>query len=147
MKKLFSFLTIFMLFMGSGTAWATFSYVWGTSEGKWDFLSGVNISDFTDDGWTSGGNGSRAYKNFSNAVGSTNGTLGGTEVNGGTFGTWGFNHLKFNGTITIYNYNNNTARGLYVPSGASISIHVYPGYVVSVTASTKTTNNDGGIFQ
>lgn len=145
MKKLFSFLTIFMLFMGSGTAWATFSYVWGTSEGKWDFLSGVNISDFTDDGWTSGGNGSRAYKNFSNAVGSTNGTLGGTEVNGGTFGTWGFNHLKFNGTITIYNYNNNTARGLYVPSGASISIHVYPGYVVSVTASTKTTNNDGDI--
>ena len=145
MKKLFSFLTLFMLFMGAGTAWATFSYDWGTSEGKWDFLSGVNISDFTADGWTSGGNGSRAYKDFSNAVGSTNGTLGGKEVNGGTFGTWGFNHLKFNGTITIYNYNNNTARGLYVPSGASISIHVYPGYVVSVTASTKTTSTNGDI--
>ncbi len=143
MKKLFSFLTFLMLIMGSGTSWATFSYNWSTSVGTWDFTNGVNISDFTSCGWAAGGNNSRATKTFNNEVGSTQSPLGGNDVNGGNFGTWGFNHLKFNGSITIYNYNNNTARGLYLPSGASISIHVYPGYVVSITASTRTTDNTG----
>ena len=130
-----------MLVMGSGTAWATFSYDWGTSTGIWDFLSGVNISDFTYCGWESGGNGSRAFKTFNNEVGSNQRPLGGQQAN--EFETWGFNHLKFNGTITIYNYNNETVRGLEVPGGASIGIHVYPGYVVSITASTRTKDNNG----
>ena len=119
-----------MLVMGSGTAWAGFSYNWGTSVGTWDFTSGVNISDFTGSGWTAGNgtNPSRAYKVYDGLqTGATWGTLAGLDQ-----GHWGFDHLRFNGTITVFN----TGQGLLVPGGATIGIDVYPGYVVSITAST-----------
>lgn len=131
MKKLFSFLTFLMLVMGSGTAWAGFSYDWGSSVGTWDFTSGVNISDFTNNGWTGGGNpiyrATKSYQGFQ---------LGATGNNNPLVSNWGFDHLMFEGSITIFN----DGQGLQIPQGASIGINVHAGYTVSITA--KTDRND-----
>lgn len=120
MKKLTTFLTLLMLFMGTGQTWAGYSESNGVK--TWDFTTGFGAQDLRNAGFTQDGNTHQYYKDFAEYSGG---------LPGETSSLQGLSGLRITGHIVLYDVGGDflVQEGRYM----SMGIPVNAGDIVSVT--------------